>query len=101
MGTYMLGSLRGLVMIKGDWGVFRVKVGSLEVRTPGGAQKPEEGLSSHSFRGSEEPGLRLRSRAAMLPWKQRVPLSLTAGITVIGGWGAGGGRFPGSTKGWG
>lgn len=52
-----------------------------------GAQKPEEGLSSHSFHGSEEPGLRLRSRAAMLPWKQRVPLSLTAGITVIGGWG--------------
>lgn len=52
-----------------------------------GAQKPEEGFSSHSFHGSEEPGLRLRSRAAMLPWKQRVPLSLTAGITVIGGWG--------------
>lgn len=23
----------------------------------------------------------------MLPWKQRVPLSLTAGISVIGGWG--------------
>lgn len=59
-----------------------VKVGHLV-----GAQKPEEGLSSHSFHGSEEPGLRLRSRAAMLPWKQRVPLSLTAGITVIGGWG--------------
>lgn len=83
----MLGSLRGLVSIKGDWGFFRVEVGSLEVRTPSGAQKPEEGFSSHSFHGSEEPGLRLGSRAAMLPWKQRVPLSLTAGITVIGGWG--------------
>lgn len=23
----------------------------------------------------------------MLPWKRRVPLSLTAGFTVIGGWG--------------
>lgn len=66
-----------------------------------GAQKPEEGLSSHYFHGSEEPGLRLRSRAAMLPWKRRVPISLTAGIMVIGGWGVGGGRFPGSTKGWG
>lgn len=52
-----------------------------------GAQQPEEGLSSHSFHGSEEPGLRLRSRAARLPWKRRVPLSLTAGITVIGGGG--------------
>lgn len=52
-----------------------------------GAQQPEEGLSSHSLHGSEEPGLRLRSRAARLPWKRRVPLSLTAGITVIGGGG--------------
>lgn len=52
-----------------------------------GARQPEEGLSSHSFHGSEEPGLRLRSRAARLPWKRRVPLSLTAGITVIGGGG--------------
>lgn len=66
---------------QGDWG-GDVKVGHLV-----GAQKPEEGLSSHSFHGSEEPGLRLRSRAAMLPWKQRVPLFLTAGIMVIGGWG--------------
>lgn len=52
-----------------------------------GGSKAEEGLSSHSLWGSEEPGLRLRSRAGMLPWKRRVPLSLTAGITVIGGGG--------------
>ena len=58
-----------------------------ELRHLVGAQKPKEGLSSHFFHGSEEPGLRLRSRAAMLPWKRRVPLSLTAGFTVIGGWG--------------
>lgn len=75
-------------------------VGNVEATHLVGAQKPEEGLSPHSFHGSEEPGLRLRSRAAMLPWKQRVPLSLTAGITVIGV-GVGGGCFPGSTKGWG
>ena len=64
-----------------------------ELRHLVGAQKPKEGLSSHFLHGSEEPGLRLRSRAAMLPWKRRVPLSLTAGFTVIGG---GGGRrmFP-------
>lgn len=62
-------------------------VGSIEVRHFVEAQKPKEGFSSHSLHGSEEPGLRLRSRAAMLPWKRRVPLSLTAGITVIGGWG--------------
>lgn len=61
--------------------------GNVEVRHLVGAQKPEEGLSSHSFHGSEEPGLRLRSRAAMLPWRRRDPLSLTAGISVIGGWG--------------
>ena len=60
-----------------------------ELRHLVGAQKPKEGLSSHFLHGSEEPGLRLRSRAAMLPWKRRVPLSLTAGFTVIGG---GGGR---------
>lgn len=48
-----------------------------EVRHVVGAQTPEEGLSSHSFYGSEEPGLRLRSRAARLPWKQRAPLSLS------------------------
>lgn len=79
---------------QGDWG------GECKVRHLVASQKPEEGLSSHSFHGSEEPGLRLRSRAAMLPWKQRVPLSLTAGITVIGV-GVGRGCFPGSTKGWG
>ena len=62
-------------------------VGNVELRHLVGAQKPKEGLSSHFFHGSEEPGLRLRSRAAMLPWKRRVPLSLTAGFTVIGGGG--------------
>ena len=68
-------------------GARRLRWGCIEVRHLVGVQKPEEGLSSHSFHSSEEPGLRLRSRAAMLPWKRRVPLSLTAGITVIGGWG--------------
>lgn len=70
-----------------QWGRAPEEQGGVEVRRLVGARQPEEGLSSHSFHGSEEPGLRLRSRAARLPWKRRVPLSLTAGITVIGGGG--------------
>lgn len=70
-----------------------------ELRHLVGAQKPREG-SSHFFHGSREPGLRLRSRAAMLPWNGGSSLPHSR---IHGDWGvgAGGGCFPGSTKGWG